>query len=187
MDRHKSTNDELSLLAFDEAPIGLVLTEYRVITSCNKTFATMFGYAKHELLGNSFRMLYATTEEFDQIRDIGIPHLKSSGTYLNERIVQRRDGSKFWCRFRAHTLTPEEPLKRTILSYALISETVAAFSLTTRERQVAMHLSRGETSKEIARQLNLSPRTIDDVRARLLKKLKVRNTTELLSQLVGMG
>ena len=177
---------QMSLLAYDEAPIGLALTEYRIITSCNKTFADMFGYTKDELIGNSFRMLYASNQEFERIRDVGIDHLKRDGVYLDERIIQRRDESKFWCRFRAHTLTPDEPLKRTILSFAVISETTPNVSLTAREREVVMHLSRGETSKEIARQLNLSPRTIDDVRGRLLKKLDVRNTTELLAQLVGI-
>jgi len=177
---------KMSLLAYDEAPIGLVLTEYRNISSCNKTFADMFGYTKNELIGNSFRMLYASNQEYERIRDVGIDQLKTSGVYLDERIIQRRDGSKFWCRFRAHTLTPEEPLKRSILSFAVISETAPNLSLTMRERQVAMHLSRGATSKEIARQLELSPRTIDDVRGRLLRKLNVRNTTELLAQLVGI-
>lgn len=178
--------DDLSQLAFDEAPIGLVLTENRIIATCNKTFAQMFGYEKAELLGQSFRMLYETDREFDQIRDIGIERLKQDGLYLDERIVQRRDGSKFWCRFRAHTLTPDEPLRRSILSFAVISENPSVLTLTGRERQVVMHLSKGLTSKEIARQFDLSPRTIDDVRARLLKKLKARNTTELLAHLVGV-
>lgn len=180
-------SEDLSLLAYDEAPIGLVLTEYRVIRSCNKTFADMFGFSKTELIGQSFRMLYASAEEFEQIRDVGIRHLMEKGVYLDERIMQRRNGAKFWCRFRAHTLSPEEPLKRSILSFAVISETAPTISLTLRERQVVMQLSRGATSKEIARHLSLSPRTVDDVRGRLLKKLNVRNTTELLSQLVGIG
>jgi DNA-binding CsgD family transcriptional regulator len=49
-----------------------------------------------------------------------------------------------------------------------------------------MWLSRGYTSKEIAKVLNLSPRTIEDVRARLLRKFKVKNVAVLLSRLAGV-
>lgn len=56
-------------------------------------------------------------------------------------------------------------------------------SLTARERQVVGGLGRGLTSKEIARELGLSPRTIEDVRARLHKRFQVKNTTELLARL----
>ncbi|MFV2038150.1 MAG: LuxR C-terminal-related transcriptional regulator, partial [Paracoccaceae bacterium] len=58
--------------------------------------------------------------------------------------------------------------------------------LTPRERQVVLLLSRGMTSKEAARELAISPRTVEDFRARLLKKFKVRNTAELLAHLIGV-
>ena len=178
--------DALALLAFDEAPVGLVLTEYRIIRTANRTFAQMLGYRKDELEGHSFRMLYGSDEEFEHIRDVGIGSLSRRGVYTDERLMRRRDGSRFWCRFRAHTLTPNEPLQRTILSYAQLSGAAARISLTARERQVVMHLSRGLTSKETARELGLSPRTIEDVRARLRRKFKARNTAELLAQLTGL-
>ena len=50
-----------------------------------------------------------------------------------------------------------------------------------------MRLGQGLTSKEIARELSLSPRTIDDYRARLLRKFDVRNIAELLSKIIGVG
>jgi DNA-binding NarL/FixJ family response regulator len=52
---------------------------------------------------------------------------------------------------------------------------------------VVSGLAHGRTSKEIARHLGLSPRTIEDVRARLLRKFEVRNVTELLTRLTGPG
>lgn len=50
-----------------------------------------------------------------------------------------------------------------------------------------MWLSRGRTSKEIAQVLELSPRTIEDVRARLLKKFEVKNVAVLLARLSGFN
>ena len=178
---------DLETLAFDQAPMGIALTENRIIRACNDTFARMFGFEKSDLVGQSFRLLYGTDQEFHQIRDIGLEPLRQSLPYSDERIMRHRDGHQFWCRFRARTLTPEDPLARIILSYALIDTDTTGPTLTPREREVLMWLSRGYTSKEIAKVLDLSPRTIEDVRARLLRKFKVKNVAVLLSRLSGVA
>ncbi len=178
--------DDLQRLAFEHAPVGLVLTENRVIRALNKTFARMIGYRKRELLGQSFRMLYDSRDDFEKMRDIGLRALTERRDYCDERLMLRRDGSRIWCRFRAHTLTPDAPLNRMILSYALLSDTLPAPALTRRERQVVSLLARGMTSKEAARELALSPRTVEDVRARLLRKFGTRNTAELVARFTGL-
>ena len=174
-------------LAFNLAPIGIVLTENRFIKSCNQTFAHMFGYAREEVLDQSFRMLYPSATEFDAIRDVGLSSLRATGEYCDERIMHRRNGDMFWARVRVATPTPENPLSRAILSFADISGQRPEVELTAREKQVVMRLGQGLTSKEIARELSLSPRTIDDYRARLLRKFDVRNIAELLSRIIGVG
>ncbi|MET1416899.1 PAS and helix-turn-helix domain-containing protein [Roseibium sp. HPY-6] len=176
---------EFEALAFDYAPMGLALTEHRIIRTCNQTFADMFGYRKDQLIGKSFRLLYGSDEEFHQIRDIGLKPLSQSLPYTDERLMQRADGSRIWCRFRARTLTPDVPLARTVLSFALIDNAQSGPTLTPRERDVLLLLSKGQTSKEMARVLGVSPRTVEDVRARLLKKFKVKNVAVLLGRLSG--
>ncbi len=178
--------NELQALAFDLSPVGLVLTEQRVIKACNRTFAQMFGYDRAELINQSFRILYPSRAEFDAIRDVGLKPLRETGRYSDERLVQRKDGTMFWARVRVATPTPDDPLKRAILSFADISDTRPEVELTPRERQVVLRLGKGLTSKEIARELGLSPRTIDDYRARLLTKFNSRNVAELLSNLSGL-
>ena len=54
-------------LVFEHAPVGLVLTENRVIRSCNPMFAEMFGYAVSELVDRSFAILYPSIEEFVRV------------------------------------------------------------------------------------------------------------------------
>jgi PAS domain S-box-containing protein len=169
--------------AFDAAPIGMAVSSHRVLTMCNTLFAEMLGYDRSELLGQSFRILYPSHSEFDRVRDIGLKAMEDYGTYSDERMMQRKDGVPVWCRFRARTLTPEDPLAHLVMSFALISDQVDGARLTKREREVLSWLSRGQTSKEIARELGLSPRTIEDVRARLLRKFEVKNTSELLSRM----
>jgi PAS domain S-box-containing protein len=178
---------DLDRLAFENAPMGLALTKDRTIRACNRTFAEMFGYQKEDLIGQSFRRLYGTDQEFHQIRDIGLEPLRRSLPYTDERLMRRADGSRIWCRFRARTLTPETPLKRIVLSFALIDTAREGPQLTPREREVLLLLSKGQTSKEMARVLGLSPRTVEDVRARLLKKFQVKNVAVLLGRVSGYG
>jgi two-component system, NarL family, invasion response regulator UvrY len=52
-------------------------------------------------------------------------------------------------------------------------------SLSNREIQVLRHLALGQTVREIAEAYNLSPKTVDTYRLRLLKKLNLRNNAEL--------
>jgi len=77
-------------------------------------------------------------------------------------------------------------LARTVLSYAKLDDGTDRPSLTARERDVVRLLSQGLTSKEIAQKLELSPRSIEDVRARLLKKFKAKNAAEMLTQFINV-
>ncbi|MBI3756976.1 MAG: response regulator transcription factor [Deltaproteobacteria bacterium] len=52
--------------------------------------------------------------------------------------------------------------------------------LSTRELQVLKRLAEGRTSKEIAQDLYLSAKTVDTYRARLLTKLKLETTADLI-------
>lgn len=178
---------DLMLMAFENAPIGIVMTESRMIATCNPAFAAMFRHSREALLGKSFAILYPSIEEFVKIRDIGVPALKRYNRYSDERIMARSDGSLFWCRVRGHTLTPDDdPLRKAVWSFADLSDYKPVASLTTRERQIVMHLGEGRTSKEIARTLDISPRTVEAYRARLMKKFGAGNVAELLSHLSSM-
>lgn len=181
------TDEEALKLAYDNAPIGLVLSEARVIKACNQTFADLVGYDRDALIGQSFQILYDSSTEFQRVRDVGMKDLMTSGLYSDERLVRNRDGSARWCRFRARAFDPGDPLARIVLSYASIATATVLVSFTPRERDVVLLLRQGKTSKEIARVLGLSPRTIEDVRARLLKKMEVRNSGELLAKLTIAG
>lgn len=58
-------------------------------------------------------------------------------------------------------------------------------ALTPRERQILDQLANGLSSKEIARQLGISPATVDVHRNRILGKLNVRTTPQAVSLLLG--
>lgn len=59
-------------------------------------------------------------------------------------------------------------------------------SLTPRELDVATLLVRGWENKEVANQLHISPRTVEDHRATIMKKAKARNVVELVRAFYGI-
>jgi DNA-binding CsgD family transcriptional regulator len=59
--------------------------------------------------------------------------------------------------------------------------------LTPREREIAALLVEGKTSKLIARQVGLSPRTVEMHRAKLMRKFAASTSSELVHRLVGIS
>lgn len=178
--------DDLEALAFDHAPIGLIYAENRVIRRCNHRFEHMFGYNAGALDGHSLSTIYPSMEEYRRIGDIGLQKMQGTGQYEDERIMRRRDGTYFWCRVRGQSLEPSAPFARSVWSFADISEHRPVTGMTGRERQVAKMMAEGMTSKEIARGLCISPRTVEVHRARLLDKFGARNSLELIARLTGL-
>jgi len=59
--------------------------------------------------------------------------------------------------------------------------------LTTREREVLLHLVDGGTNKMIGQKLGISPRTVELHRAQVMHRLNARNLTELLQIALASG
>lgn len=182
-------------VAFEYAPIGLVVARHRTIERCNQRFCQMFSYSPAQLEGQSLSLLYPSTNEFEATGDRGLQQMRETGRYDDERIMKRRDGELFWCRVRGQSIeglstdsdstSAPSPFAHTIWSFADLSEKRPTTVLSTRERQVVTLLLEGKTSKEIARLLHISPRTVDAHRARLLDKFKAKNASELIARLAG--
>lgn len=60
----------------------------------------------------------------------------------------------------------------------------ALASLSKRERDVLVRVARGFTSSEIGEQLNISPRTVDTYRARIMQKLGLEHRHQLVEYAV---
>ena len=90
--------ENLTQLAFDSAPIGVVLTENRIIRTCNTMFCDMTGFRMEELVDQSCRILYSSEAEFDRVRDIGIQALSKGEPYSDLRLLPCSNGEVVWCR-----------------------------------------------------------------------------------------
>ena len=176
----------MSDLAFDHAPIGLAELENRVIRRCNLRFGEMFGAAASGFIGQDMAQLYPSREDYERIGARGLQAMRAAGRYADERIMRRQDGSLFWCRVRGQSLTPDDPFRHGVWSFADISEDRPVIDLTARERDVAMLTARGLSAKEIGQELGLSHRTVEAHRARLMEKLNARKLAELVAKLAGM-
>jgi PAS domain S-box-containing protein len=172
---------------FLHAPVGMCISENRIIESCNDALAAMFGYARADLAAKSFLVLYPTMDEFLRTGDRIIPIMNAKGRYSDERIMRRASGELFWCHVSGHALQPNEPLGSGIWTFEDVSEKrPVTAQLTPREREIAALLVEGKTSKMIARQIDLSPRTVEMHRAKLMRKFAAATSSELTHKLIGL-
>ena len=180
--------DEDVGLAFDLAPVGLCVSRDRIIQRCNAAFGAMFGDAPANLEGLSLECLYPSRAEFEHIGAQGLPVMQRTGCYSDERIMRHRSGRLFWCHVSGRSLRRDQPFAYAVWMFEDISSRrPVAVALTVREREIVRQLAAGSSTKEIARSLEVSPRTIDGHRARIMKKVGARSASEMISRLVGLG
>lgn len=177
---------DLAADAFEHAPIGLAILQNRTIVRCNAAFGEMFRAEPSDCAERSLAEFYASEEDFQNIGRKVYDAIRQTGRYSDERVMRRRDGTLFWCRARGQSTTPQNPFEKSVWSFADLSEDRPVVELTQREREVAILTCRGMTSKEIGRELDLSYRTVEEYRARLLKKFGARKLAELVAKLSGM-
>lgn len=176
---------DLARIGFDLAPVALCVTEQRVISACNAAFARLFGYEAAELVGQSIAMLYPSAQEFQRIGERGYPQMRRGGRYSDERLMRRKDGEMVWCHVSGQASDASAPARQAVWAFEPVHRPAGSTeSLSSREREVVAQLAQGLSSKEIARVLGISPRTVEMHRGRLLRKLGVRSTPQLLALLV---
>jgi PAS domain S-box-containing protein len=175
--------------AFDLAPVGLVLSRNRQMVDCNQRVCEMFGVTRDQLIGQSFEVLYPSTDEYERTGARIEPILNTKGLYADDRIMKRMDGrfkgETFWCHVTGRALNRKAPHEAGIWSFEDLSENrPVKAELTGREREVAAFLMDGMTSKEIGKVLGISHRTVEIYRARLMRKYKSSTTADLVHKLL---
>ena len=177
--------DEL-LLAVDYAPVGLCVLQHRVIRRCNRRFSEMFGYSDGELTGVSIAALYPSQEEFEHFGRIGQSAMRISDRFSDDRIMRERSGRQFWCHVVGRSLDHTDPAACSVWMFEDISaQRPITAELTPREREVVRELVTGKTSKQIAKLLAISHRTVEAHRARLMRKLDAATPAEMIARLAG--
>lgn len=175
-------------LAFDMAPVGLVLSRNRTMVDCNRHVCEMFGASREVLIGQSFQILYPSADEYERLGAHMEPILNAKGHYADNRIMKRANGEVFWCHVSGRALNRANPHASGIWSFEdLSSQRTVKAELTGREREVAARLLEGLTSKEIGRALEISHRTVEIYRARLMRKYNASTAADLVHKLLAGG
>ncbi|MEJ7687235.1 MAG: LuxR C-terminal-related transcriptional regulator [Variovorax sp.] len=194
MDTPDSAFDSIDYrLAFEAAPVGMVLSRHRIIVDCNARLCEMFGAARGALVGESFRVLYPSLAEFERIGKRMEPILNTGGRYADNRMMRRLGGlhgafagETFWCHVSGQALNRAAPHEAGIWTFEdLGSRRSAKAELTPREREVAAQVMQGLTSKQIGKALGISHRTVEIHRARLMRKYAAATTAELVQKLIA--
>jgi PAS domain S-box-containing protein len=173
-------------LAFELAPVGLCVSRNRSIVDCNVQLCDMFGWSRELLTGQSFMVLYPTPDEYERLGARMAPILNAKGHYADDRIMKRASGEVFWCHVTGRALNREQPHEAGIWSFEdLSAQRPVKAELTAREREVAARLLDGLTSKEIGKTLNISHRTVEIYRARLMRKYRANTTADLVHKLMA--
>jgi len=179
-------------LAFDLAPVGLVLSRHRTMVDCNRAVCEMFGASREQLAGQSFQILYPSADEYQRTGERIAPIMNAKGHYADDRLMKRLDGplkgETFWCHVTGRSLDRHDPHAAGIWSFEDLSarRTVKA-DLTAREREVAALVMQGMTAKEIGKVLAISHRTVEIYRARLMRKYRASGTADLVQRLLSGG
>ena len=177
-------------LAFQLAPVGLILSRQRHIVDCNERVCEIFGATPAQLVGQSFRILYPSADEYERIGERMAPILNAHGVYADNRVMQRvggaHAGEPFWCHVTGRAIDRAAPHAAGIWTFEdLSAQRPVTAPLTAREREVAAQLMQGLTSKAIGRVLGISHRTVEIYRARLMRKYRASTAAELVQKLMG--
>ena len=172
--------------AFEQAPIGLVLSRQRLIVDCNEQVLAMFQAQREQLIGQSFAVMYPTAAEFERTGARIVAQLDSNGRYADERVMKRMGGELFWCHVSGRALDPSLPHAAGIWAFEdLSARRVLKVDFTPREREIAALVVEGLTSKLMGKRLGISPRTVDVYRSRLMRKTGAATTPELVNKLLS--
>ncbi|MCV2352832.1 LuxR C-terminal-related transcriptional regulator [Paucibacter sp. B2R-40] len=168
------------------SPLGLALSHERVLTWVNPSFAAMFGYEADALIGQSFALLFPSEAEFKRIGLRIQNAMQGCGRYQDERLMQRRDGRLHWFRVHGHARDIAAPFCETAWIFEpVLTKQCDSESLTPREREVLTAMAAGQTAKESAKLLGLSPRTVEKLRAGLRQRYDVHNAAALVGRVLG--
>lgn len=104
---------ELDLI-FENALVGIVLVREREIIRANRLVEEMFGWERHEFIGQSTEKFYPSREDYDRVGTEGYPLLARGETYHCEQPMKKKDGSLLFCRISGRAMDKSDRLKGSI-------------------------------------------------------------------------
>jgi DNA-binding CsgD family transcriptional regulator len=174
---------------FLKLPTAVIVARERVMVDCNDRALVLFRATREDIVNQSFAVLYPEQKDFASTGRRIAPLIAKRAVFSDDRIMRRIDGSHFWVTVCGFGFNQKRPYELALWTFTDLSQnekhTDVARLLTERERDVAALVVHGMTSKEIGRELDISPRTVDIHRASLLRKYEVRTTADLIKRILA--
>ncbi len=89
-------------MIFDNAAVGIMYVEDRMVVRCNRKLEEIFGYGTGEMLGLSTRQLHPSQESFDDLGNRARDPIRRGEVFSTECGARRKDGRCFWVRITGH-------------------------------------------------------------------------------------
>lgn len=173
-------------LAFEHAPDATLILSARVILKASLMVEEVFGWRPRELEGQPIRVLYPGPTDYEVIGRRARQAMLKTRSHEDQRFMRHRSGRLIWMAGRGRAVELADPERLAVWTYRpLEMELAAPGALTRTESRIARYLVNGFTSKEIGQALGSSPRTVEVHRANMIRKMGVRNSSELVSKLLS--
>jgi PAS domain S-box-containing protein len=165
------------------------------IVFCNSRAAAVTGYEAEELRGRSIFSLFAHEGREKALALMTQARAGQAIQPFFEASLAKTDGSEIWVEANITNVMKDTQLVGRLAVARDITErkrsaevgTALSETLTTREREVLFLAAEGHTNPKIARRLSIGVRTVESHRANLMRKLGLRNQTELVRYAVQRG
>lgn len=93
----------------DNVALGIAFIRDGCIVHCNLLLSEMFGWPGEQLVGQPVSLLTPSAAASAELSSLGKKTLSSGPALDTELLLQRRDGSTFWCRLLANAIDPADP------------------------------------------------------------------------------
>jgi PAS domain S-box-containing protein len=162
---------------YDHSPIALYRTRISdgKLLECNQALVELFGYDSKEEIQTINDVVSQYVNKND--RSVLLEKLKKDKRIECFQVqLKRKDGESIWAETTAEIFPEQGYLE------GAMQDITASKVLTQAERTVLRLVVEGMGNKQVARSLDRSVRTIEDHRARCMKKLGVDSLAELVQK-----
>ncbi|HEY5798699.1 MAG TPA: bifunctional diguanylate cyclase/phosphodiesterase [Burkholderiaceae bacterium] len=117
---HKAANETLrnALLEnqaiLDSAVLGIAVVENGHTLRCNRQMEVLFGYDPGEVDGLSIQSLYSNFDDWNAARIATANDFSAGRVHMDERLLIRKDGTKFWARLSGRPFDLSQPKGRSV-------------------------------------------------------------------------
>lgn len=154
----------------------------------NRPAEALFGYRAADLVGCETRALHVDEPAYMAFDKARLEAARRGGPYVLHGWMRHRDGTVLPVELLPTPIQWTGPDQLILVMIDVVRDAPWARlypimrSLTEREREIMRATLLGLSAKEAARELGISPRTVESYRARLMRKFDVASTGALVAR-----